>query len=60
MAASKVSKEVVWLHKFLSALEVISSMDKPITLYCDNTTAIVNTKDSRHHKRSKHIDMSII
>lgn len=31
-------------------------MDRPIILYCDNTTAIVNTKNSRHHKRSKHID----
>ena len=31
-------------------------MDRLITLYCDNTEAIVNTKDSRHHKRSEHID----
>ena len=31
-------------------------MDRPITLYCDNTAVIANTKDSRHHKRSKHID----
>ena len=56
MATSEASKEVVWLRKFLSGLEVILGMDKPITLYCDNTAAIANTKDSRHHKRSKHID----
>ena len=31
-------------------------MDWPITIYCDSMGAIVNTKDSRHHKRSKHID----
>ena len=31
-------------------------MDRPITLYCHNTAAIANTKDSRHHKRSKYID----
>ena len=56
MVASETSKEVVWLWKFLSGLEVIPGMDRPITLYCDNTTAIANTKDSRHQKRSKHID----
>ena len=56
MAASEASKEVVWLQKFLSGLKVIPSMDRPITLYCDNTAAIADTKDSRHHKRSKHID----
>ncbi|KAL5559351.1 hypothetical protein UlMin_035562 [Ulmus minor] len=52
VAASEASKEVVWLRKFLSGLEVIPSMDRPITLYYDNTAAIANTKDSRHHKRN--------
>ena len=56
VAASEASKEVVWLHKFLSGLEVIPGMDRPITLYCENTAAIANIKDSRHHKRSKHND----
>ena len=56
VAASEASKEVAWLRKFLSGLEVIPGMDRPITLYCDNTMAIANTKDSWHHKRSKHID----
>ena len=31
-------------------------MDRLIILYCDNTVVIANTKDSRHQKRSKHID----
>ena len=30
-------------------------MDRPIPLYCDNS-ATANTKESRHHKRTKHID----
>ena len=56
MAATEAYKKLVWLCKFLSGLEVISGMDRLITLYCDNTAAIANNKDSRHHKRSKHID----
>ena len=50
VAYSEDSKEVVWLCKFLSGLEVILGMDRPITIYCDNTVAIANTKDSRHHR----------
>ena len=36
-------------------LEVVPSMEKPIDLYCDNTVAIANIKEPRHHKRTKHI-----
>ena len=56
VAAAEASKEAVWLRKFLGDLEVIPGIDKPITLYCDNSAAIANTKESRHHKRTKHID----
>lgn len=31
-------------------------MEKAITLYCDNSAAIVNTKEMRSHKRTKHSD----
>ena len=56
VAASEASKEAVWLRRFLGDLEVVPGMDKAIVLYCDNSAAVANTKDPRHHKRSKHID----
>tara|TARA_R110002060_G_scaffold20224_2_gene27517 strand:+ start:187 stop:972 length:786 start_codon:yes stop_codon:yes gene_type:complete len=55
VAASEASKEIVWLKKFLSDLEVVPS-DKAIALYCDNNAAIANTKEARYHSRAKHID----
>ena len=57
VAIIEATKESVWLCKFFISLEVIPSMDRPMIVYFDNTTAISNTKDSRHHKRSRHIDM---
>ena len=48
--------EAIWLRNFLIDLEVVSSMEKPIHLYCDNTGAIANIKEPRHHKRTKHIE----
>ena len=56
VAASEATKEATWLQKFLRDLEVVPEMDKAITLYCDNSAAIANTKETRNHKRTKHID----
>ena len=55
VAASEAAKEAVWLRKFLSDLEVVPNMDKPLTLFCDNSGAVKNSKKPRSHKRSKHI-----
>ena len=56
IAASKAAKEAVWLKNFLSDLEVVPNMDKPITLYCDNSGAVANSREPRSHKRGKHIE----
>ena len=31
-------------------------MDRPITLYYDNSAVVANTMKSKNHKRTKHID----
>ena len=56
VAACEAAKEGVWLRKFLTDLEVVPDMDKPITLFCDNSGAVANSKDPRSHKRGKHIE----
>ena len=56
IAASEAAKEAVWLKNFLSDLEVVPNMDKAVTLYCDNSGAVANSKEPRSHKRGKHIE----
>ncbi|WRX12109.1 Integrase [Theobroma cacao] len=56
VAACEAAKEAVWLRKFLMDSEVIPDADKPITLYCDNSGAVANSKESRNHKVAKHIE----
>ena len=51
IAASKAAKEAVLLKNFLLDLEVVPSAQLAITLYCDNSGAIANTKEPRSHKR---------
>ncbi|RVW98285.1 Retrovirus-related Pol polyprotein from transposon TNT 1-94 [Vitis vinifera] len=56
VAASEAAKEAVWLINFLLDLGVVPSVQSPITLYCDNSGAVANSKEPRSHKRAKHIE----
>ena len=55
-AASEAAKEAVWLKKFLLDLQVIPSADRPITLYCDNSDVVAQSKEPRCHKKQKHVE----
>ena len=56
VAACEAAKEVVWFKKFLSDLGVVRIEQVPITLFCDNSEAVAQSKDSRNHKKGKHIE----
>ena len=56
VAASEAAKKEVWLRNFLLDLGVVPSMQLPITLYCDNSGAVANSKEPRAHKKGKHIE----
>ena len=56
VAACEVAKEVVWLKKFLSDLGVVRMEQVPITLFCDNSGAVAESKDPMNHKKGKHVE----
>ena len=56
IAACEAAKEAVWLRKFFTDLEVVPNMEKPLTLYCDNSGTVAKSKEPRSHKRGKHIE----
>ncbi|WVZ81432.1 LOW QUALITY PROTEIN: hypothetical protein U9M48_028809 [Paspalum notatum var. saurae] len=55
IAASKATKEAVWIKKIISELGVVPSASCPLDLYCDNMGAIAQAKEPRSHQKSKHI-----
>src|SRR4051812_20087116 len=55
IAASEATNEGVWMKEFISDLGVIPSASGPMKIFCDNTGAIALAKESRYHKRTKHI-----
>ena len=55
IAASEATNEGVSMKEFISDLAVIPSAPGPMKIFCDNTSAIALAKESRFHKRTKHI-----
>ena len=55
IAASEAVKEAVWIKKFVSELGVVPSASSSVDLYCDNSGAIAQAKESRSHQKSKHV-----
>jgi hypothetical protein len=55
IAASEAAKEAVWIRKIVSELGVVPSASSPVDLYYDNSGAIALAKESRSHKKSRHI-----
>ena len=55
IAASEAVHEGVWMKEFISDLGVIPSASGPMKIFCDNTGGIALAKESRFHKRTKHI-----
>ena len=52
----EAAKKVVWPYKFLINLKVVPDAAQSMTLYCDNSRVVKNSKEPRSHKHSKHIE----
>ena len=46
IADSEAAKEVIWIRKFICELGVVSSASSAMDLYCDNSGAIAQAKES--------------
>ncbi|GKD76956.1 retrotransposon protein, putative, ty1-copia subclass, partial [Tanacetum coccineum] len=58
IAASEVEMEAVWIKKFISRLGIVPTINKPITMFCDNSAALLIANElgvqmgARHYHRS--------
>ena len=48
---------VIWLRNFISDLEVVYSISRPLKLLCDNSSTVSFSRKTRSTSHSKHIDM---
>ena len=47
----------LWLRNFISSLEVVHSIFRPLKLFCDNSTVVSFFRNTRSTSRSKNIDV---
>ena len=57
MVCYEATCHAIWLRNFISALEVVHSMSRPLKFFCDNSAAVSFSRNTRSTSRSKHIDV---
>ena len=55
VACSTATQDAVWLRSFLQYLEIIKIALEPMTIFYDNTVALIVAKDPKYHGKTKHI-----
>lgn len=48
------------IMNFISSLEVIDSISRPIKIYCDNSVIIFFSKNNKSKSQNKHINIKYI
>ena len=46
----------MWLGNFVKDLAVVPAIEIPLTMFCDNSGEVANSKKPRSHKKEKHIE----
>ena len=57
MVCYEVTCHEIWLGNFISALVVVHSISRPLKLFCDNSTTVSFSGNTRSTSLSKHIDV---
>ena len=57
VACYDATGQSVWLKNFIPALRVVDSISRPITMHCDNQSAIFFCANDKLSGASKHIDL---
>jgi hypothetical protein len=60
VACYHATGQAVWLKNFIPGLQVIDSIARPLTLFCDNEAAVFFSKNNKSSGASKWIDIKYL
>ena len=49
----------LWLQNFISGLEIVDSIAKPLKIYCDYVAAVFFSVNDKYSKGAKHMELNI-
>ena len=57
VACYEATREAVWLRNLIIGFPIIESISRPLTIYCDNTAAVIFSQNNKSSARTKHFDV---
>ena len=60
VACYETTCHAIWLWNFISALEVVHSISRPLKLFCDISPTVSFFRNTRSTFQSKHIDVKFL
>lgn len=55
VASCQAAMEAVWLKRFLMKLGVVPLVRQPLTIYCNSSGVVAQSKEPKSHKSQKHV-----
>ena len=60
VACYEASNHGIWLRNFVTWLNIVESIERPLKLYCDNKSNVLYSNNNRSSTKSKHIDIKFL
>ena len=60
VACFGAATQAVWLRNFISELKVISSIARPLRIFCDNSATVFFSKNNKTSNGYKHIEIKYL
>ncbi|XP_040864986.1 secreted RxLR effector protein 161-like [Glycine max] len=58
IACFKASNHGIWLRNFVTGLRVVDGIERPLKIYYDNNSAVLDSNNNRSATKSKFIDIT--
>ena len=60
VACYEASNHGIWLRNFVTGLRVLEGIERPLTVYCDNKSAMLYSNNNKSSFKSKHIFIKLL
>ncbi|CAA7014470.1 unnamed protein product [Microthlaspi erraticum] len=60
VACFEATIHALWLRNFISGLQIVDNIEKPLRIYCDNSAAVFFSKNDKYSKGAKHMEIKYL
>ena len=60
VACYKASNQEIWLRNFVTGLQIVDAIERPLKLCCDNKSVVLYYNNNRSSSKSKYVDIKFL